>query len=199
MQKPTPRPRREQLLKVACKLFSERGYHATSMRDLASELGIQGGSLYAHINNKEELLIEIVNTAAQQFDAALFSLHDLDLPAAQTLRLAMQRHIQVVAENMESATVFFHEWKHLSPSAYARVTKWRDQIETFYRDLIAEGIQQGYFQPNLDVKMTANLILSTLNWTYVWYNPKGHHSPEQIANQYAEMLFAGLIQQENKP
>ena len=158
--------RREQILDSASRLFSERGYHATSMRDLASELGMQGGSLYAHISGKEELLVEIVNRASRQFDAALFTLRDVPLPPEDKLREAMRRHIQVVADNMDSATVFFHEWKHLSPAAYARVTSWRDSIDAFYRELITEGVHAGAFRPDLDPKSAAYLVLSAVNWAY---------------------------------
>ncbi|TDE85168.1 TetR/AcrR family transcriptional regulator [Deinococcus sp. S9] len=184
--------RREQIYDVASRLFSERGYHATSMRDLAGELGMQGGSLYAHISGKEDLLIEIVNRAARQFDAALFTLRDDPRPADHKLREAMYRHIRVVADNMESATVFFHEWKHLSPAAYARVTAWRDTIDTFYRELVRQGIDEGLFRQDLDVKMTANLILSAVNWTYTWYRPGGTLTPRDVAEGYADMLLGGL-------
>ncbi|WP_034386282.1 TetR/AcrR family transcriptional regulator [Deinococcus sp. YIM 77859] len=186
------RTRREQIHDVASRLFSERGYHATSMRDLAGELGMQGGSLYAHISGKEELLVEIVQRAARQFDEALLTLRDVPLPAEQKLREAMYRHIRVVADNMESATVFFHEWKHLSPEAYARVTTWRDTIDAFYRDLIRQGLQEGRFRADLDVKMTANLILSAVNWTYTWYRPGGTMTPRDVAERYADMLLGGL-------
>ncbi|EYB69350.1 TetR family transcriptional regulator [Deinococcus phoenicis] len=184
--------RREQIHDVASRLFSERGYHATSMRDLAGELGMQGGSLYAHISGKEDLLIEIVNRAARQFDAALFTLRDVPLAADQKLREAMQRHIRVVADNMESATVFFHEWKHLSPGAYAQVTNWRDTIDAFYRDLVMQGIREGVFRADLDVKMAANLILSAVNWAYTWYRPGGNLTPRDVAEGYADMLLLGL-------
>lgn len=186
------RTRREQIQEVAGRLFSERGYHATSMRDLAGQLGMQGGSLYAHISGKEDLLVEIVQQAARQFDAALLPLQGEPLPADRKLREAMERHIQVVADNMESATVFFHEWKHLSPEAYAHVTGWRDTIDAFYRDLVAEGIRGGVFRPDLDVKMTANLILSAVNWTYTWYRPGGPLTPGDVAERYADMLLVGL-------
>lgn len=186
------RTRREQIHDVAGRLFSRRGYHATSMRDLAGELGMQGGSLYAHISSKEALLIEIVNSAAQQFDAALFTLRDEALPADLKLREAMQRHIRVIADNMESATVFFHEWKHLSPPAYARVTAWRDTIDTFYRDLVRQGMREGTFRADLDVKMAAYLILSAVNWAYTWYHPGGDLQPRDVAEGYAEMLLGGL-------
>lgn len=188
----SPKPRRAQIHDVASRLFSERGYHATSMRELAGALGMQGGSLYAHISGKEDLLIEIVNGASRQFDQALFSLRDVDLPADAKLREAMHRHIQVVADNMESATVFFHEWKHLSPESYQRVTGWRDSIDGFYRELITQGIQDGIFRRDLDVRMTANLILSAVNWTYTWYHTGGKLTPRDIADSYADMLITGL-------
>ena len=188
----TAKPRREQIHDVASRLFSERGYHATSMRDLAGELGMQGGSLYAHISGKEELLVEIVRGASQQFDDALFSLRDLDLPADQKLREAMFRHIQVVADNMDSATVFFHEWKHLSAEPYARVVAWRDTIDTFYRELVAQGVREGTLRPDLDVRAAATLILSSVNWTYTWYRPGGPLSPRDVAEQFADMLLSGL-------
>ncbi|WP_412029687.1 TetR/AcrR family transcriptional regulator [Deinococcus yunweiensis] len=184
--------RREQILDSASRLFSERGYHATSMRDLASELGMQGGSLYAHISGKEELLVEIVNRASRQFDAALFTLRDVPLPPDEKLREAMRRHIQVVADNMDSATVFFHEWKHLSPVAYGRVTGWRDSIDAFYRELIAEGIDTGTFRPDLDPKSAAYLVLSAVNWAYTWYRPGGPLGPRDVADTFADMLLRGL-------
>lgn len=186
------RTRREQIHEVAGRLFSERGYHATSMRDLAGQLGMQGGSLYAHISSKEDLLVEIVQQAARQFDAALLPLQGEPLPADRKLREAMERHIRVVADNMESATVFFHEWKHLSPGAYAHVTGWRDTIDAFYRDLVTEGMREGLFRPDLDVKMTANLILSAVNWAYTWYRPGGPLTPRDVAERYADMLLGGL-------
>lgn len=186
------KPRREQILDRASRLFSERGYHATSMRDLAAELGMQGGSLYAHISGKEELLVEIVNQASQQFDGALFTLRGTDLKADEKLREAMRRHIQVVADNMDSATVFFHEWKHLSPEAYGRVTGWRDSIDVFYRELVTQGIQEGTFRADLDVKMSAYLILSAVNWAYTWYRPGGPMTPRAVADHFADMLLGGL-------
>jgi AcrR family transcriptional regulator len=187
-----PKSRRDQIYEVAGALFSERGYHATSMRDLASQLGMQGGSLYAHISGKEELLVELVNQAAAQFDAALMPLRSADLSPEEKLREAMRRHIEVVANNLESATVFFHEWKHLSPDAYGKVTAWRDTIDALYRDLVREGIDRGVFRADLDVKMTAYLLLSAVNWTYTWYRPGGSLSAAQIADTFAAMLLDGL-------
>ncbi|WP_424950014.1 TetR/AcrR family transcriptional regulator [Deinococcus sp.] len=189
-----PLSRREQIYRVAGRLFSERGYHATSMRDLAAELGIQGGSLYAHISGKEELLSEIVNRAARQFDAALFSLRAEDLTPQARLREAMSRHLTVIAENMETATVFFHEWKHLSAEPLGSVIAWRDGIEGFYRELIEDGVRAGVYRQGLNVKMAANLVLSSVNWAYTWYRPGGALSPQDVALIFEQMLMGGLEQ-----
>lgn len=186
--------RREQIYRVAGRLFSERGYHATSMRDLAAELGIQGGSLYAHISGKEELLSEIVQRAARQFDEALFSLRTEDLTPQERLREAMSRHLTVIAENMETATVFFHEWKHLSREPLDAVITWRDGIEAFYRELIAEGVEAGVYRQGLNIKMAANLVLSSVNWAYTWYRPGGPLSPQDVAASFEQMLLSGLEQ-----
>lgn len=199
--RPDAKPRREQIYDAASRLFSERGYHATSMRDLAGELGMQGGSLYAHISGKEELLVDIVSRASGQFDEALFSLRAQNLPADDLLREAMFRHIRVVADNMDSATVFFHEWKHLSPTAYRQVTDWRDTIDLFYREVLDRGVREGTFRPDLDVRMAANLVLSAVNWCYTWYHPGGPLTPRDVAEYYADMLlpgFRGPHQQEEK-
>lgn len=160
---------------------------------------MQGGSLYAHISGKEDLLVEIVNRAARQFDVALLTLRNDPRPADAKLREAMQRHIRVVADNMDSATVFFHEWKHLSPEAYARVTGWRDTIDTFYRDLISQGVREGAFRADLDVKMAANLVLSAVNWAYTWYHPGGTLTPRDVAEGYADMLIGGLRPAPERP
>lgn len=187
-----PKTRREQIHEVASQLFSERGYHAASMRDLAGLLGMQGGSLYAHIESKEELLIEVVDRAARQFDVALFGVLSLDLPPDELLREAMCRHLEVVADNMESATVFFHEWKHLSPVPHARVVAWRDGIECFYRELVQRGVEQGTYPPGLDVRMATLLVLSSVNWAYTWFRPGGPRTAREVAGGFHDLLLSGL-------
>src|SRR5690606_38672840 len=105
----------EAILKAAVELFSEKGYHATSMRDIAQRLGMQAGSLYAHIKSKDDLLFTILERAADQFmnavRQALRSAEAQRLGAADRLRLAMRAHFAVMADNLATATVFFHELK----------------------------------------------------------------------------------------
>lgn len=190
---PQIKSRKEQIYQVAGALFSERGYHATSMRDLAAQLGMQGGSLYAHISGKEELLVEVIGYATDLFTEALDPLRQADLTPPEKLQAALKAHIQVVAEHIHSARVFFHEWQHLSPDTHAKIAKKRDSVEGFYRELLHEGIVQGVFKADLEEKLAAFLILSAANWTYVWYREGGPLNAEQIADTYAKMLLTGLL------
>src|SRR5438105_6705523 len=107
--------RKEQIYSTARSLFSERGYHATTVRDIARELNMQGGSLYAHIDSKEDVLWEIVQRAAEQFFTAVRPLAGEPVPASLRLRRMLRAHVEVVARNLDNATVFFHEWRFLGP------------------------------------------------------------------------------------
>lgn len=185
--------RKEQILQQAGFLFSQRGYHATSMRDLAKALGLQGGSLYAHIDSKESLLWDIVTLAADQFDEALAQALQGPGHAALKLEAALVAHLEVITRNLPLATVFFHEWKHLPPERYHAVALRRDRVEEVYRDLLRQGIAEGLFRPDLDVALSTKLLLSSVNWVYHWYNPSGPRSASEIARANCRLLLEGLL------
>ncbi len=184
--------RKEQLYITAAKLFSELGYHATSMRDLARALGLQGGSLYAHISSKEELLWAVVNRAADEFDAALTPVLEQPGNWSEKLCAALEAHLLVVARNLDWATVFFHEWKHLSKARLEQIGLRRNKVETIYRQILEQGVQAEEFRPELDTKLAAVLALSSVNWAYQWFQPNGRLSAREVAHTLATMLLEGL-------
>ena len=183
--------RREQILATAQQMFSHQGYHGTTMRDIAQALNMQGGSLYAHITAKEDILWAIVNRAADEFLAAAQPYVDAPGPAAARLRAMLHAHIGVVARNLENATVFFHEWRFLSAERRAAITARRDAYEACFRQVIAQGIAAGEF-PHADAWMGAVLVLSAGNWLYQWFRPDGTLSADEVADQFANMIIAGL-------
>jgi AcrR family transcriptional regulator len=184
-------PRKEQIVQTAGAMFSRQGYHATTMRDIARELNMQGGSLYAHIESKEDVLWEIVERAAGEFLAAVRPLADLPLPAEVRLRRMLAAHVGVVARNLDNATVFFHEWRFLSAGRRAQIAAQRDAYEALFRRVIQEGIAAGEF-PGADARLGALLALSAGNWLYQWFRPDGPLSAEAVAGQMADMIVAGL-------
>jgi AcrR family transcriptional regulator len=104
--------RKEELSRHAARLFAEKGYHGTSIGDLADSMGVQKGSLYAHIEGKEDLLHETMREGAAAFHGALDSVPD-GAPPAEKVRLALRAHMRVVSEQLDVATVFVQEWKYL--------------------------------------------------------------------------------------
>src|SRR3954468_4859636 len=104
--------RRHDLTRVAARLFAEKGYHGTSVGDLAEALGVQKGSLYAHIESKADLLWEVAREGAEAFHAALDEVPE-EGPVVDRIRAALRGHLRVVAEQLDVATVFIREWRYL--------------------------------------------------------------------------------------
>src|SRR5690348_3327452 len=104
--------RRSELTRAAARLFAEKGYHGTSVGDLADALGMQKGSLYAHIESKADLLWEVAREGAAAFHDALDAVPD-EGPVVARIDAALRAHLRVVAEQLDVATVFIREWRYL--------------------------------------------------------------------------------------
>ncbi len=183
--------RKRQIEDVASGLFSTKGYAATSVRDIARAVDLQGGSLYAHISSKEDVLWNIVSRAAERFHAAVRPLANGDEPAAQRLRKMIRAHIHVITDDSEHALVFLHEWRFLSPERRAQIARQRDAYEAYWRAVIGEGMAEGELR-DCDPKMAGLGILSALNGIAQWYRPHGPLAPDAIAQSFADLFLTGL-------
>ena len=185
-------PRRAEVIRAAAKLFSERGYHGTSMQHLGDALGMQRGSLYAHIGSKEELLFEVVEEGAERFLERGQRAVEMQALASVRLRNLLIGHIETAIEHLDAATVFLNEWRYLSEPMQEVVQTKRDLYEGFVRTIIEEGIEAGEFRAAADVRFAATLVLSAGNWTYAWYRPGGELGPTQIGERFATLVLKGL-------
>ena len=183
--------RREQIEDVASALFSHRGYRATSMRDIARELDIQGASLYAHIPSKEAVLASIVERAADRFHQAIQPIAEGPGTAAGRLRRMIAAHVEVVASSRERAHVFLFEWTSLGSDRREAVARSRDAYEDQFTKVIAEGVASGELAP-AEPRVAAVFLLSAMNALAHWYRPDGPLSPDAIAKQYADLFLCGL-------
>lgn len=183
--------RKEQVLQAAAVLFSRKGYHGTTVRDIGEESGMLSGSLYAHIDRKEDLLYELVVRAAQRFQAAVRPVVEGEGTAAEKLERAMVGHLQVVAESLEHARVFLREWRALTGDRWKAAAALRSQYEELLAAIIHQGVVSGEFRP-VDEKSARLLVLGALNWTYEWYDPAGPLGPEAIAKRFADIVVEGL-------
>src|SRR5947199_273912 len=121
--------RRNELTRAAARLFAEKGYHGTSIGDLAQALGVQKGSLYSHIESKADLLWEVAREGSVAFHAALDALPE-EGPVVERIRAALRAHLRVVAEQLDIATVFVREWRYLEGERRGEfVAEVREELE----------------------------------------------------------------------
>lgn len=183
--------RKAQIAATAARMFSKRGYHATTMRELAAALDMEGGSLYGHISGKYDLLRTIVLDASSQFRAAAADVLASPAPPDAQLRDLMRRHLAIVASSVDRAVVFHHEWKHLDADDRALLSRHRDEYEQAFRQIIRSGIASGAFAVT-DERLTTLGILSLLNWTYHWYRTDGPLDASALADQYYALAMDGM-------
>jgi TetR/AcrR family transcriptional regulator, cholesterol catabolism regulator len=186
---PTPR---EAIIDVAVRLFGEKGYNATTMRDIAKAVGILPGSLYAHIDSKETLLIEIVEKGIERFLAIDRLLAASEESPEARMRIAICEHIKVVGENPERTLVVFHQWRFLSGPNRARAIAMRRRYAKAFMKIVNDGIANGDFNAKLDARLAVFGILGALNWAPEWYSPSGPMSAEEIGHKMADSLIGGL-------
>ncbi len=187
----TETPRRQQIEDAASTLFRERGYAATSVRDIAHALDMQGGSLYAHMASKEDVLWSIVIRAADRFNAEVGPIAASSAAAPDKLRRMIRAHVAVVTGSQKDAAVFLHEWRFLSQGRREQIAERRDGYEALFRGVIGEGIASGVFN-QVDPRIAAMAVLSALNGIATWYSPDGAQTADDVADQYADLFLNGL-------
>ncbi|HEX2403384.1 MAG TPA: TetR/AcrR family transcriptional regulator [Acidimicrobiia bacterium] len=169
----TTRNSRSDVVAAAGRLFAERGYHGTSMRDLGRELGLLGSSLYAHVESKQDLLVEVVEEGARLFQDSAEEALARGGTAAERLRRLVAGHVAVVLDNSDVVRTFLNEARMLDEVHRARVIAARDAYEAAFRSVVADGVEEGTFGAGTDPKMASIFILSILNAVERWYRPDG--------------------------
>ena len=181
--------RRSELTRQAARLFAERGYHGTSIGDLAEAMGVQKGSLYAHMSSKQDLLYETMREGADAFHGALDAISD-EGSATERIRSALRGHLRVVSEQLEVATVFVREWRYLESPRREDFLAERRRYEARIRALFREGREASELRTDLDESAAALLFLSAANWAYTWLRPGA--DTDAVADSFYEVLVNGM-------
>ena len=178
--------RRNELTRQAARLFAEKGYHGTSIGDLAEAMGVQKGSLYAHIESKADLLWEVARDGAVAFHQALDSVPE-ELSATEKIRAALLR---VVAEQLDVATVFIREWRYLEGERREAFVAERRRYEERFQAIFREGRELGELRTDLDDATATLLALSAANWAYTWLRPGA--DTDDLADRFFATLLDGM-------
>lgn len=188
--------RRRAIEDVASELFRARGYAATSVRDIARVLDIQGPSLYAHVASKEDVLWAIVDRTAARFEAAAEAAEaatatDSGHDPAAALAALVRAHVRVISDDVGAAAVFVHEWRALGEDRRAAVLARRDAYERRFRNVIEAGIATGDFEMT-EPALAATAVLSALNGIPAWYRPDGRLPADRVADYFVDLILRML-------
>jgi TetR/AcrR family transcriptional regulator, cholesterol catabolism regulator len=188
----TARNTREDVVRAAGRLFADRGYHGTSMRDLGRELGLLGSSLYSHVSSKQDLLVEVVEEGARLFEESAEKALAGKGAAVDRLDALIAGHVDVVVDNIEVARTFLNEARMLDPSYRSRIVEARDHYEEAFRAVIREGVAEASFRPSVNAKTASIFILSILNAIERWYRPDGELDREGLVTELTGFVRGAL-------
>jgi AcrR family transcriptional regulator len=175
--------RRAQLLDAAARLFRERGYHATSMRDIAKAVGMLSGSIYYHFDSKEEMLLAVYEEGKRRVAEAVDDAVSAETDPWRRLEAACTAHLSVLISSRDFTQVMIQTLPHEAGAAEARVRDLRRDYESRFRRLIDDL----KLPPEIDRRYLRLLLFGALNWSHVWYRTSGD-SPEIVARRFLDTL-----------
>jgi TetR/AcrR family transcriptional regulator, cholesterol catabolism regulator len=191
-QRKQTRPRRQEVIDVAAKIFREKGFTATTTQDLGDALGILKGSIYYYIDTKDDLLYAIIEEAHDRGRQALEVAQADEGPVLDRLRRMIQHNISSAIAHQDKTAVFNTEFRFLSEARQRRVIALRDQYEYFLRDLLAQGQREGVVCPDLDVRIASNGMLSMVSAVASWYRPRGRSAEHAVVTNITEMAVSSV-------
>ncbi|MGQ7274270.1 TetR/AcrR family transcriptional regulator [Marinobacter sp. V034] len=182
-----PNGARGRLLREAARLFRDKGYERTTVRDLAAAIGIQSGSLFHHFRTKEEILKAVMvetillNTALMRHAVA-----EAQAPVDRLRALVRCELESINGQTGEAMAVLVFEWRSLSVDAQSDILKLRDVYEKIWLDVLGELKQSGGV--NADPFIVRRMLTGALSWTVTWYRQDGPITLDQLADQVMAML-----------
>ena len=199
MSHPYPRSlrRRVEILKSAASAFRTRGYHATSVDDIAQTLRMTKGSLYYYFKNKEEILYVCHDHTLDLLLRALKNIQASDEKPEAKLRAVVIAFVELMTEELHGTAAVTLDLKELSPPLRRKITAKRDRFDRAVRRIIREGIDKGVFR-EVDSKFTTFAIMGGINWIPHWFDPAGKADANAIGVAFADFLVTGLLVNSNK-
>ena len=181
----------ELIRSAAIRLFNEHGYEATSLRSIASEVGIQVGSLYNHLSSKESLLYSIMSEVMRDLlttlDDALEGVGDSML----RLRTAIRVHVLFHADRADEVFIGNSELRSLTPEHREAVVRLRDEYEGRFLEIIERGTADGSFTVS-DPKLVTWSVLAMATSTSTWFRPDGRLQLDDIAGHFTDLVLHGI-------
>ncbi|HEY1470783.1 MAG TPA: TetR/AcrR family transcriptional regulator [Candidatus Acidoferrum sp.] len=186
-----PATRLEEVLQSAANIFFAKGFHATSIEDVARDVGMLKGSLYYYIKSKDDLLFQLLLAGIEDGDAFIARQIDVSGDPVEQLERAIRAQIDYIIQNKVPFGLFLHEFDSLSGKRQHKLISVMSRYNSRFVELVRRGQQQGKLIDG-EPWLIVNGILGMCNWLYRWYDTDQVSGPEQVKRVFLHMILSGI-------
>ena len=181
------------VLSNAARLFREKGFERTSLKEIAEACNMLPGSLYYRYNSKEALLVELMRRGVDLVTAEVESAYASSDDPVERMRLCINAHLRALLLDSDAVYVLLFEWRALGPEARKEIIELRDQYESLWAGILETMIAQGVVRKNVDGRLLRLIGLGALNWVATWFDPNGAQSLDAIGDLIWQIAMDGVI------
>lgn len=178
------------VVEVATGLFAKNGYHATGVAEIGAAAGLRSGGLYYHIGSKEQLLFEVLRAHVEASLAGEEAIAASDAEPEEKLSRLIDHHVRTIIEHRDEVRVYVRDHEALRGEQAAQLQALRDRVEAVWRQVLEEGVRQGSLRSADGIAVSG--LLGFINFLYLWYDPEGPLSAEELAGRFSEMILDGI-------
>jgi AcrR family transcriptional regulator len=188
----------EHILRTSARIFAEKSYHSTSMRDISRATGVSLAGLYHYCKSKEELLFLIQDHCFGRLrDRLEERIKQVDDPF-EKLHIFIDNHLSFFAANMAEMKVLSHEAESLAGDMHAHVSTKKEKYAKLARKILREIQEQQPATSRVDLTVAAYALFGMMNWIYNWYDPSGKLKVSQLVDQIAHLFVSGFVAESSR-
>jgi len=183
--------RREELLRVSAKLFREKGFDGTSIRDISAAAGMHSGSPFYHFKTKQDILVAVMEQGLAEGLRKTEEVMALALPSEQKLTQLIRTQLgTILEEGNDFIPVLLYDWRSLTSANRRRIVAMKDRYDALWQEVIDELKRAGHMPG--DAQLVRLLILGAVNWAGTWYRAGGRLSLDDVAEGAARLFLQGV-------
>jgi len=192
MLQPKTSERKSAIVSISAHLFKEKGYSAVTMRDIAQAMDIKAASLYNHIKSKQEILVLMIISIAEEYTATIRSIAGSQETSVEKIEKVIQLHIDITVSNPDALASLNNDWMHLPKPELQYFLQMREEYENIFRSIVKQGIAAGEIK-NYNAEVIIFSILSTIRTLYLWYGKKDNFNANVLKTNLKKILLEGII------
>jgi AcrR family transcriptional regulator len=189
----------ERVLLAAGKLFREKGFAATTVREIASAASMLPGSLHYRYASKDDILVALMRRGVRRAIESVEQAIAQEKNPLERLRLGLRTHLELLCNGDDSLYVLLFDWRSLTPGAREGVERERHHLEKYWDGLLLAAHQTGQSRPLIDLELVRHFGFGGVNWVATWFRPDSKRTPAQIADAFWNYFCFGLINESSRP